>query len=155
MPRVALVAVLLITVQLVVRVVLAFGGYFYWDDLILVGRAGTGGLLSPSYLFDDHDGHVMPGAFLVAGAIIRVAPLVWTGPAISLVVLQLLESLALLRALYVISSWRPVLLIPRHRQIGTPSPLIHHRQIKGYPADGQCQRRRPQPDTGPPHRRQS
>lgn len=111
MPRVALVAVLLITVQLVVRVVLAFGGYFYWDDLILVGRAGTGGLLSPSYLFDDHDGHVMPGAFLVAGAIIRVAPLVWTGPAISLVVLQLLESLALLRALYVISSWRPVLLI--------------------------------------------
>lgn len=47
MPRVALVAVLLITVQLVVRVVLAFGGYFYWDDLILVGRAGTGGLLSP------------------------------------------------------------------------------------------------------------
>lgn len=42
MPRVALVAVLLITVQLVVRVVLAFGGYFYWDDLILVGRAGTG-----------------------------------------------------------------------------------------------------------------
>lgn len=78
MPRVALVAVLLITVQLVVRVVLAFGGYFYWDDLILVGRAGTGGLLSPSYLFDDHDGHVMPGAFLVAGAIIRVAP--WCGP---------------------------------------------------------------------------
>ena len=47
---------------------LAFGGYFYWDDLILVGRAGTQGLLSPAYLFDDHDGHVMPGAFLVAGA---------------------------------------------------------------------------------------
>ncbi len=120
MPRVALVAVLLITVQLVVRVVLAFGGYFYWDDLILVGRAGTGGLLSPSYLFDDHDGHVMPGAFLVAGAIIRVAPLVWTGPAISLVVLQLLESLALLRALYVISSWRPVLLIPLTFALFTP-----------------------------------
>ncbi len=45
----------------------AFGGYFYWDDLILIGRAGTQGLLSPGYLFDDHDGHVMPGAFLVAG----------------------------------------------------------------------------------------
>ena len=45
-----------------IRAVLAFGGYFYWDDLILVGRAGTQGLLSPSYLFDDHDGHVMPAA---------------------------------------------------------------------------------------------
>lgn len=44
----------------------------------------------------------------------------WTGPAISLVVLQLLESLALLRALYVISSWRPVLLIPLTFALFTP-----------------------------------
>lgn len=103
-----------------IRAVLAFGGYFYWDDLILVGRAGTQPLLSPSYLFDDHDGHVMPGAFLVAGAIIRLAPLAWTGPAISLVVLQLLASLALLRALYVILGWRPVLLIPLTFALFTP-----------------------------------
>jgi len=40
--------------------------------------------------------------FLVAGAITRLAPLNWVGPAISLVVLQLLASLALLRSLYVI-----------------------------------------------------
>ena len=106
--------------QLVIRAVLAFGGYFYWDDLILIGKAGTQGLLSPSYLFDDHDGHVMPAAFLVAGAIIRLAPLVWTGPAISLVVLQLLASLALLRALYVILGWRPVLLIPLTFALFTP-----------------------------------
>ena len=64
---VASTAIALIAVQLVIRAVLAFGGYFYWDDLILVGRAGTQDLLSPAYLFDDHDGHVMPGAFLVAG----------------------------------------------------------------------------------------
>ncbi|EUA16594.1 putative membrane protein [Mycobacterium kansasii 662] len=116
----ALAAALLIAVQLGVRAVLAFGGYFYWDDLILVGKAGTQGLLSPSYLFDDHDGHVMPGAFLVGGAIIRAAPLVWTGPAISLVVLQLLASLALLRALQVILGWRPVLLIPLTFALFTP-----------------------------------
>ncbi len=91
---------------------LAFGGYFYWDDLILIGRAGTHNLLSPSYLFDDHDGHVMPAAYLVAGTITRLAPLNWIGPAISLVVLQLLASLALLRALHVILGWRLVLLIP-------------------------------------------
>jgi hypothetical protein len=117
---VALAAAALIAVQLVIRTVLAFRGYFYWDDLILVGRAGTHGLLSPSYLFDDHDGHVMPAAFLVAGTITRLAPLNWTGPAISLVVLQLLASLALLRALQVILGWRPVLLIPLTFALFTP-----------------------------------
>lgn len=120
MPPVAVAAVVLIAVQLVIRAVLAFGGYFYWDDLILVGRAGTQGLLSPSYLFDDHDGHVMPGAFLVAGVITRLAPLVWTWPALSLVVLQLLVSLSLLRALHVILGWRPVLLIPLCFALFTP-----------------------------------
>jgi hypothetical protein len=107
-------------VQLVIRAVLAFRGYFYWDDLILVGRASTHGLLSPSYLFDDHDGHIMPAAFLVAGAITRLAPLNWIGPAISLLVLQLLASLALLRALHVILGWRPVLLIPLTFALFTP-----------------------------------
>ncbi len=113
-------AAVLITAQLGIRAVLAFRGYFYWDDLILIGKAGTEGLLSPSYLFDDHDGHVMPGAFLVGGAIIRLAPLDWTGPAISLVVLQMLASLALLRALHAILGWRPVLLIPLTFALFTP-----------------------------------
>ncbi|MDT5360330.1 MAG: hypothetical protein QOC69_2092 [Mycobacterium sp.] len=113
-------AVALIALQLVLRAVLAFEGYFYWDDLILTGRAGTQGLLSPSYLFDDHDGHVMPAAFLIAGGITRLAPLTWIGPAISLVVLQLIVSLALLRALRVILGWRPVLLVPLTFALFTP-----------------------------------
>ena len=117
---VASTAIILIAVQLVIRAILAFRGYFYWDDLILVGRAGTQSLFSPTYLFDDHDGHVMPGAFLIAGAITHVAPLNWIGPAISLVVLQLLASLALLRALHVILGWRPVLLIPLTFALFTP-----------------------------------
>src|SRR3954464_9521510 len=108
---VARTAAALIAVQLVIRAVLAWRGYFYWDDLILTGRAGTQSLLSPSYLFDDHDGHVMPAAFLVAGGITRLAPLNWVWPAISLVVLQLVASLALFRALRVILGWRPVLLV--------------------------------------------
>lgn len=106
--------------QLVVRAPLAFGGYFYWDDLILVGRAGTQPLLSAGYLFDDHDGHVMPGAFLVAGIISKAAPLVWFWPALSLMVLQALASLALLRTLHVILGWRPVLLIPLTFALITP-----------------------------------
>ncbi|MGV0047609.1 hypothetical protein ACRU43_00080 [Mycobacterium colombiense] len=119
-PYIATAAAALIAVQLAVRAVLAFGGYFYWDDLILIGKAGTHNLLAPSYLFDDHDGHVMPGAFLVAGTIIRLAPLNWTWPAVSLLVLQLLASLALLRALHVILGWRPVLLIPLTFALFTP-----------------------------------
>ncbi|WP_231985110.1 hypothetical protein [Mycobacterium sp. E796] len=119
-PGVALAAAALIVAQLGIRAVLAFRGYFYWDDLILIGKAGTQGLLSPSYLFDDHDGHVMPAAFLLAGALIRLAPLDWTGPAISLLVLQLLASLALLRALYVILGWRWVLLLPLTFALFTP-----------------------------------
>ena len=117
---VARTAAALVAVQLAIRAVLAFRGYFYWDDLILTGRAGTQGLLSPAYLFDDHDGHVMPGAFLMAGGITRIAPLNWIGPAISLVVLQLLASLALLRALHVILGWRPVLLVPLTFALFTP-----------------------------------
>src|SRR6185312_5360089 len=119
-PWVAVVAGILIVLQLVVRGVLAFRGYFYWDDLILTGRAGTQNILSASYLFDDHDGHVMPAAFLIAGAITRLAPLNWVGPAMSLVVLQLFASLALLRALYVILGWRPVLLLPLTFALFTP-----------------------------------
>lgn len=99
----AAAAVALIVCQLGVRAMLAFGGYFYWDDLIIVGRAGTMPLLSLDYLFTDHDGHVMPAAFLLGGAITRLAPLVWTWPAVSLLVLQLVASLALLRACT--SSW--------------------------------------------------
>ncbi len=109
---VASTAVALIAVQLVIRAVLAFKGYFYWDDLILVGRAGTQNIFSLNYLFDDHDGHVMPAAFLVAGVITHLAPLNWVGPALSLIVLQLVASLALLRALHVILGWRPVILVP-------------------------------------------
>ena len=123
---VASTAIILIAVQLVIRAILAFKGYFYWDDLILVGRAGTQDLFSPTYLFDDHDGHVMPGAFLVAGAITHLAPLNWIGPAVSLVVLQLLASLALLRALHVILGWRPVLLIP------LSSPSSPHSAVPGF-----------------------
>ncbi len=119
-PAVAVAAVVLIALQLLVRAVLAFRGYFYWDDLILIGRAGTHGLLSPRYLFDDHDGHVMPGAFLLSGVITRLAPLVWTWPAVSLVVLQILASLSLLRVLHVILGWRPVLLIPLTFALFTP-----------------------------------
>ncbi|MCV7193764.1 hypothetical protein H7I02_13310 [Mycolicibacterium brumae] len=117
---VLIAAFVLVAAQLVVRGVLAFGGYYYWDDLILVGRAGTNPLLSFDFLFHDHDGHVMPGAFLLSGLISKAAPLVWAWPAASLVVLQLLASLALVRALWVIVGNRAVLLVPLTFALFTP-----------------------------------
>jgi len=117
------VAVALIVAQVAARAVLAFGGYFYWDDLILIARAGTHELWSPAYLFDDHDGHVMPAAFLVAGAIATIAPFDWIGPAVSLILLQLVASLAVLRALHVILGWRPLLLIPLTFALFSPLSL--------------------------------
>ena len=110
--RVAAAAAALIAAHLLARGLLAFGGYFYWDDLILIGRAGTHHLLSAAYLFNDHDGHLMPAGFLVAGAIARLWPLQWAPAAISLIVLQLVAALALLRALWVVLGWRPALLAP-------------------------------------------
>lgn len=77
-------------------------------------------LLSLDYLFADHDGHVMPAAFLLGGTITLLAPLAWAWPAVSLLVLQLLASLALLRALHVILGWRPVLLVPLVFALFTP-----------------------------------
>ena len=121
--RVPVIAITLLVVALAVRAVPAFGGYFYWDDLILIGRAGTQNLLSWGYLFDDHDGHVMPAGFLLGGLITRAAPLVWFWPALSLVVLQLLAWLALLRTLHVILGWRPVLLAPWTFALFTPLGL--------------------------------
>ncbi|MCV7314555.1 hypothetical protein H7J77_03190 [Mycolicibacillus parakoreensis] len=120
LPWVAVAAVALLAAQLAVRSVVAFGGYFYWDDLILVSRAGSEALLAPAFLFDDHDGHLMPAAFLLGGAIIKAAPLNWLGPALSLVALQAVASASLLRTLHLIVGWRPVLLVPWTFALFTP-----------------------------------
>lgn len=106
------VAGLLIVIQLVLRTWVAARGYFYWDDLILTSRSGSMPLLSSEFLLFDHDGHFMPGAFLVAGLVTKVAPLQWIGPVISLVVLQALASLSVLRLLRLLMGDRVALFGP-------------------------------------------
>ena len=107
------IALALIAIQTVIRIWLVARGYFYWDDLILIGRASTESIWSWSYLMQDHDGHLMPGAFLVAGVITELSPLNWAIPAVTLVVGQLLVSLAVLRMVVVIAGRvSPILLVP-------------------------------------------
>ncbi|WP_433201965.1 hypothetical protein ACQP1G_11325 [Nocardia sp. CA-107356] len=102
----------LILLQLAVRYWVANSGYFYWDDLILVGRAGTYPLWSTDLLLYNHDGHFMPLAFATAWVLTAVAPLTWAGPVLSLLVLQLGASVAVLRMLIVLVGTRWTILIP-------------------------------------------
>lgn len=99
---VLLVAVLLILAQLGLRGWVAGRGYFYWDDLILVGRADRYPLWSADLLLYDHDGHFMPLAFATAWVVTRIAPLQWAGPVVTMVLLQLAASVAVLRMLLVL-----------------------------------------------------
>ncbi|MGW5521132.1 hypothetical protein [Gordonia sp. NPDC003950] len=92
----------LIIAQLVVRGWLVATGNFYWDDLILIGRASTMPILSWEFLGNSHDGHFMPAAFLVAGISTVVAPVQWVAPALTLVILQALASLAVWRMIRVL-----------------------------------------------------
>ncbi|MYR06508.1 hypothetical protein GTV32_09395 [Gordonia sp. SID5947] len=100
------VAIALILIQLLVRGWLAATGNFYWDDLVLIGRASTMPILSWDYLGHSHDGHFMPAAFLVAGLSTVIAPVNWLVPAISMIVLQALASLSVWRMIRVIAGPR-------------------------------------------------
>ncbi|MGC5249090.1 hypothetical protein ACPXB3_19435 [Gordonia sp. DT219] len=79
-------------------------GNFYWDDLILIGRASTMPILSWDYLGHSHDGHFMPAAFLVAGISTVLAPVHWVAPAITLLVLQALASVSVWRMIRVLTA---------------------------------------------------
>ena len=68
-----LIAVVVVGVAL--RTVIAALGWFYWDDLTLHAQARTDGLAS--VLFRNHDGHLMPGGWLIYYGLAKFAPLAW------------------------------------------------------------------------------
>ncbi|MEU7764299.1 hypothetical protein AB0B25_04155 [Nocardia sp. NPDC049190] len=111
-PPVVVAAGFLLVLQLVARWWIADSGYFYWDDLILVGRAARYPLLSTDLLLYSHDGHFMPLAFAAAWAVTEVAPLAWAGPVVVLLVLQLGASVAVLRMVTVLLGARWMILVP-------------------------------------------
>ncbi len=102
----------LIAFQLIVRGAVLAHSYFYWDDLILTGRAGSYSLWSAELLLHDHDGHFMPLAFAVSWLVTASAPLNWTAAAAVSLLLQVAAAGAVLRLLLVLLGRRPALLIP-------------------------------------------
>ncbi|MFT4200272.1 MAG: hypothetical protein QM634_06055 [Gordonia sp. (in: high G+C Gram-positive bacteria)] len=108
------VALALIALYVVVRIVLVATGGFYWDDLILIGRASTHNVFSPEYLAHNHDGHFMPGAFFIAGLTTLIAPTQWWPAAVTLVVLATAVALAVWRMIRLLAgrdSWATVLVL--------------------------------------------
>lgn len=99
---VVVAAIALILLQLAVRGWVAGHGFFYWDDLILVSRADRYPLWSPDLLLYDHDGHFMPLAFATAWVVTKIAPLQWAGPMVTMLLMQLAASVAVVRMVLVL-----------------------------------------------------
>ena len=101
--KITALAAALIVAQTIVRAWLVIRGDFYGDDLLLIGQASTHDTLSWAFLGQNHDGHLMPGAYLVAALSTHIAPLQWWLSAVTLMVLQVVASLAVWRAIRIIA----------------------------------------------------
>ncbi|MEU4315829.1 hypothetical protein [Nocardia sp. NPDC024068] len=109
---VIVIALVGIAAQLVLRGLVLAHGYFYWDDLILAGRAGSLPLYAPELLLHEHDGHFMPLAFAVSWLVTAIAPLEWGAAAAVTLLMQAAASLAVLRLLLVLLGPRRTMLVP-------------------------------------------
>lgn len=87
----------IVLLQLIARVLILTAHGFYWDDFIIVGHLYDQSLFSKDYLFQDHDGHLAPLSFLVQGAYHLIAPWNWWLPAISMLIMAFLTTMATVR----------------------------------------------------------
>jgi hypothetical protein len=117
--RVTLIALAMIAVQVVLNSYVLGRGFFQEDDFVI------GGLASHSFtmhlLFQNYGGHLMPGAFALAWVLAHIGSGydwgLWAG---SLVILQALAGLAMLRALRTLVGSRLAILIPLGVFVFTP-----------------------------------
>lgn len=84
------------------RTLIAAQGWFYWDDLTLQSQARAHPTPDLSLLFADHDGHLMPGAWLVEWLLAQLAPLNWSAAVLTLAVLQLAAAVAVAWACWIL-----------------------------------------------------
>ena len=103
---------LVVVASTVARTWVAGAGWFYWDDLVLHGRAAAQMLPDAGYLLSDHDGHLMPGGMALVWVAAHAAPLDFRMPLLQIALLQLIAGAAVVRMLWVLLRGRPVLLLP-------------------------------------------
>jgi hypothetical protein len=119
--RVTLSALLLIAAQVGLNSYVLNRGFFQQDDFAIGGLAAQP--LSWHLLFQNYFGHVMPGVFALAWGPVHAGGYDWGLWAGTLVLLQALTGLALLRALRTLCGDRMVLLIPLGLFLFTPMAL--------------------------------
>jgi hypothetical protein len=104
------VAALLIIGQLVLRGWAEAGGYYLLDDLVFIDRASN--LPFDGRIFDDYNGHLMPGSFALVQVLTAIAPLSWPAVVAANLVQQLAIDVVLFRLLVLLFGRRPAVLIP-------------------------------------------
>ncbi len=104
-----LYGVLLVLLQLAFRGWALAGSWFYFDDIAFMSRA-MNEPLDASYLLESYGGHLMPGGFLTAWLLTKVAVYSWAPWAAVLLVLQALAGFGMLRLLVSLFGRRPLVL---------------------------------------------
>jgi hypothetical protein len=122
-PRpVTIAAILVAGVPLVIHAWVLFTGYFGHDDFVVLHRAAGQGPFDPGYLFQDYNGHIKPGTFLIAWLVTAIAPLSHTVAVIPVLAMHVAASVLLWRLLARVFGRRWPVLIPL--AVFTFSPLI-------------------------------
>lgn len=119
--RVTLSALVLIAAQVGLNSFVLNHGFFQQDDFIIGGLAAQP--FSLHLLFQNYFGHLMPGVFALAFGPVHAGGYDWGLWAGTLVILQALAGLALLRALRTLCGDRMLLLIPLGLFLFTPMTM--------------------------------
>lgn len=114
----------LIAIQVALRLIVYGAAFFYWDDYVLQGRAALHPLFSEEYLLYLHNGHLMPGGFLVTGLLERLSPLDYWPVLITLLGLQAFATWLTYRLLRSLLGARPALLVLVAFVALTPTTLL-------------------------------
>jgi hypothetical protein len=104
------------------RAWIALRGYFSYDDYSFAANAARSSL-TPSYLFREHDGHLMPGGFLLTWLTDKVAPLNYTLVVLIDLGIQALAGWLMFKLLVMIFGPRKSILLPLALFLFTPLTL--------------------------------
>lgn len=122
--RVIRICQALIGFHMVVRAIVFGSAFFYGDDYIMQSRAARFPLLSDTFLLYEHNGHLMPGGFLLTGIAESIAPLSYWPMLAIILVLQFIATWATYRLLRSLIGARPALLVPVALVTLTPLTLL-------------------------------
>ena len=101
-----------IALQIAVHAWVVSQRWFYWDDFLIPARASGEPLFSSAVLFPEHDGHLAPAAFFIQVFLQRLMPAQWWPPALIMVLLSAVATLAFARAVIAVAGRRvPSLII--------------------------------------------